>query len=59
MKAARSQGVRARIADEIYTCCAFWIAVSTLPALALSYVGKLFYVFDYERRMFCLHLLLI
>ncbi|KAJ0178910.1 hypothetical protein K1T71_005685 [Dendrolimus kikuchii] len=34
----RKMSVRARLAEEIYTYCAFWIAVSTLPALALSYV---------------------
>ncbi|KAL4708318.1 hypothetical protein ACJJTC_007724 [Scirpophaga incertulas] len=32
------RGVRSRIADELYTCCAFWIALSALPALTLSYI---------------------
>ncbi|XP_013138724.1 PREDICTED: uncharacterized protein LOC106103490 [Papilio polytes] len=35
---SKTKGVRGRIAHEIYTYCAFWIAVSSLPALALSYV---------------------
>ncbi|CAG4919034.1 unnamed protein product [Colias eurytheme] len=29
---------RSRLREEFYTYCAFWIAVSALPALALSYV---------------------
>ncbi|KPJ02853.1 hypothetical protein RR46_02780 [Papilio xuthus] len=38
MTKIKTKGVRGRIAHEIYTYCAFWIAVSSLPALALSYV---------------------
>ncbi|XP_068631266.1 uncharacterized protein [Battus philenor] len=38
MSRGKLKGVRARIAQEVYTYCAFWIAVSALPALALSYV---------------------
>ncbi|KAL0832646.1 hypothetical protein ABMA28_000838 [Loxostege sticticalis] len=34
----RKKGVRSRLAEEIYTYCAFWIALSTLPALAISYI---------------------
>ncbi|CAK1545870.1 unnamed protein product [Leptosia nina] len=30
--------MRSRLREEFYTYCAFWIAVSTLPALAVSYV---------------------
>lgn len=41
MGPARKKGARSRLVDEIYTCCAFWIAVSALPALAISYVGKI------------------
>lgn len=41
MEIRKVGGIRARWAEEIYTYCAFWIAVSTLPALAFSYVGKL------------------
>ncbi|XP_075971509.1 uncharacterized protein LOC142973562 [Anticarsia gemmatalis] len=37
MSTAR-KGVRSRIADEIYTYCAFCVAVSALPVLAVSYV---------------------
>lgn len=33
-----SRGARSRFAEEIYTYCAFWIALSALPALAISYV---------------------
>ncbi|XP_049870405.1 uncharacterized protein LOC126369862 [Pectinophora gossypiella] len=33
-----NKGVRARLTEEIYTYCAFCIAMSTLPALAISYV---------------------
>ncbi|CAB3236836.1 unnamed protein product [Arctia plantaginis] len=32
------QNVRSRIVDEIYTYCAFCVAASTLPVLAVSYV---------------------
>ncbi|CAH2071576.1 unnamed protein product, partial [Iphiclides podalirius] len=38
MSREKTRGFRVRIAQELYTYCAFWIAVSTLPALALSYV---------------------
>ncbi|XP_063824081.1 uncharacterized protein LOC135073812 [Ostrinia nubilalis] len=34
----RKKGVRSRLAEEIYAYCAFWIALSALPALAISYV---------------------
>ncbi|XP_022118554.2 uncharacterized protein LOC110995611 isoform X1 [Pieris rapae] len=33
------QSLRSRLREEFYTYCAFWIAVSALPALALSYVA--------------------
>ncbi|XP_053603817.1 uncharacterized protein LOC128671395 [Plodia interpunctella] len=29
---------RSRLAEELYTYCAFWIVLSALPALALSYI---------------------
>ncbi|XP_013200230.2 uncharacterized protein LOC106142857 [Amyelois transitella] len=35
---APDKGVRSRLMEELYTYCAFWIALSTLPALALSYI---------------------
>ncbi|KAF9800487.1 hypothetical protein SFRURICE_013039 [Spodoptera frugiperda] len=35
---AKRRGVRARLVDEFYTYCAFWIAVSALPVLAVSYI---------------------
>lgn len=38
--AAPKRTVGQRIVEEIYTCCAFWIAASALPALAVSYLGK-------------------
>ncbi|CAG4991936.1 unnamed protein product [Parnassius apollo] len=38
MEKEKRESVRARIAKELYTYCGFWIAVSTLPVLALSYV---------------------
>lgn len=37
---AAQYNVRSRIVDEIYTYCAFCVAASTLPVLAVSYVGK-------------------
>lgn len=36
--AAPKRTVGQRIVEEIYTCCAFWIAASALPALAVSYL---------------------
>ncbi|KAI5637392.1 hypothetical protein NE865_09823 [Phthorimaea operculella] len=38
MGPVQKKGVRARLAEEVYTYCAFCIAMSTLPALAISYV---------------------
>ncbi|CAK1598615.1 unnamed protein product [Parnassius mnemosyne] len=38
MEQEKRESIRERIAKEIYIYCAFWIAVSTLPVLALSYV---------------------
>ncbi|KAM3967347.1 uncharacterized protein ACR2FA_011692 [Aphomia sociella] len=38
MKMGSRRSKRSRLAKEIYTYCAFWIALSALPALAISYV---------------------
>ncbi|XP_041971276.1 uncharacterized protein LOC121727468 [Aricia agestis] len=32
------RSIRARIVGEVYTCLAFWLTVSALPALAFSYI---------------------
>jgi hypothetical protein len=40
--ATLNAGMRSRLANEIYTYCAFWVALSALPALTLSYIGKIF-----------------
>lgn len=34
------RSLRARVAEEIYTYIAFWLAVFALPILAVSYLGK-------------------
>ncbi|XP_072940127.1 uncharacterized protein [Epargyreus clarus] len=38
MTKSKRRSLRSRLLEELYTCCAFWIALSALPALALSYV---------------------
>ncbi|KAI8424160.1 hypothetical protein MSG28_002750 [Choristoneura fumiferana] len=38
MVTAQRVSLRTRLAQEARTCCAFWLAVSALPALAISYL---------------------
>lgn len=48
------KSVRTRLVEEFYTYCAFWIFVSALPVLTVSYICKYFYIFFYFISFFYL-----